>query len=298
MGPLDFRGRSVAITGAGSGLGRAYALELARRGAAVLVNNPARGATDKAERVAGEIQSRGGRAAASHADAARAEGGEAIVRAALEEFGRLDAVIHSAGILRDRTVAKLEPGELREVLDVHLLGAFHLVQPAFRAMRAQGGGSIVLTTSAAGLYGNPGQANYAAAKMGLVGLSSVVALEGARYGIRSNVVSPFARTPLAEAMLGDLAARLDPEHVAALVVYLVSPQCSLTRRVYAAGGGHFARVVVGRSAGWTAPAGQAPAAEDVAQHMAEIDELGGLGALQVPESAEQEIEIFARKLRG
>jgi len=291
---LDFEGRVVLVTGAGSGLGRAYARELARRGARVVVNNRLRDGLEKADDVVREIRSEGGTAVANHDTVATADGGAGAVRTALDEYGRLDALVHNAGGVRDRTLARLSPDELHEVLDAHLLGAFHLAQPAFRAMKQQGYGRFVFVSSSGGIFGNFGQSNYAAAKMGVLGLSGVVALEGARHGIRSNVVAPLARTGPAAETLGELARLLDPELVAPLVTYLASEQCSETHEVFSAGGGHFARIFVGLAPGWTAPAGEPLTAELVRQHMAQIRDVTGA---TIPLSLADELAVLAERLR-
>lgn len=302
---LSLQGRVAAISGAGSGLGADVARELARRGARVLVNNRRRGDIDKAARVVAEIEAAGGTALANHDDLATEAGGQALIDAALAAFGRVDVAIHSAGVLRDRSVARMTGDELDEVLDVHLRGAFHLALPAFRAMKSQaaaepvqqgqGGGSLLFLSSAAGIFGNPGQANYAAAKMGLLGLSNVLALEGARHGIRSNVVSPYALTPATERFLTPFGLHLLPAHVTPLLVVLSAPDCALTQQVFSAGGGHFARMLVGLGAGWTARGELPPSAEDVAAHLTEI---ASPDALVFPGSALEEIQRLAQILRS
>ena len=223
------------------------------------------------------------------------ESGETIVRKALDAFGRVDIVINNAGILRDKTFAKLSPEELEIVLDVHLRGAFYVSQPAFRTMKEQGYGRFVFTTSAAGLFGNFGQTNYGAAKLGLVGLSNVLAIEGQKYNIGSNVVSPIARTRLTEQLLGPLADALDPELVTPAVIYLASEACTLTHEVISAGGGRFARVFVGLTAGWFAGSENRPTAEDVRDH---IDVIRNEDGYTVPLSAQDELRILLQQLRG
>ena len=192
MPDLRFDGRVAIITGAGGGLGCSHALELARRGAQILVNDLG-GALDgsgssmsAADRVVDEIAAFGGTAAPNHDSVATPEGGQAIVQAALDAFGRVDIVINNAGILRDKAFHKMDNTMIDAVIDVHLKGAFYVSQPAFRLMREQGYGRIVNTTSASGLFGNFGQANYGAAKAGLAGLTRVLALEGAGRGINVN----------------------------------------------------------------------------------------------------------------
>ena len=204
-------------------------------------------------------------------------------------------MINNAGILRDKTFAKLTPEELEIVLDVHLKGAFYVSQPAFRAMKEQGYGRFVFTTSAAGVFGNFGQTNYGAAKMGLVGLSNVLAIEGQKYEIRSNVVAPIARTRLTEQLLGPLANALDPELVTPLVVYLASEECTLTHELLSAGGGRYARAFVGLTPGWFAGKGAQPTAEEVRDQIGVIrDEQG----YTIPLSAQDELRILLANLKG
>jgi NAD(P)-dependent dehydrogenase (short-subunit alcohol dehydrogenase family) len=301
MAEIRFDGRVAVITGAGGGLGKTYALELARRGASVVVNDLG-GAADgtgsgssMADATVKEIVEAGGKAVANYDSVSTPEGGEAIIQATLDHFGRVDAVVNNAGILRDKSFAKLPPEDLEAVLAVHLKGAFFVSQPAFRRMKDQGYGRLVFTASAAGLLGNFGQANYGAAKMGLVGLSNVLAIEGAKYDIRSNVVAPIARTRMTEQILGPLAGILHPECVTPLVVYLVSEACQLTHEVFSVGGGRFARVFVGVTPGWYAGKGAKPSAEAVRDH---LDEIRGLEGYIVPQGATDEMRLLAEQLRG
>jgi NAD(P)-dependent dehydrogenase (short-subunit alcohol dehydrogenase family) len=298
---IRFDGRVAVITGAGGGLGKTYALELARRGAAVVVNDLG-GAADgsgkghsMADETAKEIQAAGGQAAPNYDSVATPQGGEAIIQTALAKFGRVDIVINNAGILRDKSFAKLEPADLEIVLDVHLKGAFYVSQPAFRAMKDQNYGRFLFTASAAGIFGNFGQANYGAAKMGLVGLSNVLAVEGAKNNIKSNVIAPIAKTRLTENLLGPLAAQLEPTTVTPLACYLVSEACELTHEVFSVGGGRFARVYTGLTPGWFAGKGAATSLEDVRDHMGEIlDEKGYI----VPKSIGDEMRVIAKSLMG
>jgi NAD(P)-dependent dehydrogenase (short-subunit alcohol dehydrogenase family) len=301
MNEIRFDERVVVVTGAGGGLGRAHALELARRGAAVVVNDlgGAVGGTgadaSMADAVVREIEEAGGRAVANHDSVATPEGGEAVVKTALDRFGRVDAVVNNAGILRDKSFAKLEPQDLEAVLAVHLKGAFFVSQPAFRAMREQRYGRFVFTSSGSGLFGNFGQSNYAAAKMGMVGLSNTLALEGEKYGIRSNVIAPAAYTRMTEEILGELAEALDPASVSPLVSFLASEQCELSHEIFSVGGGRFARVFVGLAPGWYAGRGAHPSAEDVRDHMPEIRQLEGYG---VPGALADELALVAKTLKG
>jgi NAD(P)-dependent dehydrogenase (short-subunit alcohol dehydrogenase family)/putative sterol carrier protein len=273
------------VTGAGAGLGRVYALELARRGAKVVVNDlgggrdGTGGSRSAADGVVEEIRAFGGEAVANYDSVASAEGGQAMVDEAVRAFGRLDILINNAGILRDRTLVKMEPGEWDAVMDVHLKGAYNVTRPAFVRMREQGYGRIVMTTSAAGLYGNFGQTNYSAAKMGLVGFMNTVRLEGAKYNIRVNTVAPAAATRLTEdVMPPELFAKLKPEFVAPLVLYLCSEQCPVSGGIYNAGMGYFNRVALVTGPGAVVGEGlTAPLPEAVAAAMGKINSLAGGG---------------------
>ena len=276
MSDISFEGQVAVVTGAGGGLGKSYALELARRGARVVVNDlggqrDGTGSTPGyAAAVVAEIEAGGGEAVASTDSVATPDGGEAIVRTAVEAFGRLDIVIHNAGILRDRTITKMTPEDLDAVLDVHLRGAFFVAQPAFIQMKEQGYGRLLFTTSASGVFGNFGQTNYGAAKMGLVGLSNVLALEGARVGITSNVIAPVALTRMTEEFFGSTGKTLDPDLVMPMALYLVSSDCSLTHEAFAAGAGWYSKIFIGVAPGWLAENGTSPTIEDIRDHLGEI----------------------------
>jgi 3-hydroxy-3-methylglutaryl CoA synthase/NAD(P)-dependent dehydrogenase (short-subunit alcohol dehydrogenase family)/putative sterol carrier protein len=254
---IGFDGKVAVVTGAGAGLGRAYALELAKRGAKVVVNDlgGARDGTgsgsEAADAVVAEIKALGGEAVANYDSVSTPEGGQAIIKTAMDAFGRVDILINNAGILRDKTLAKMEPADWNAVLAVHLNGAYNVTRPAFTQMREQGYGRIILTTSSAGLYGNFGQTNYSGAKMGLVGLMNTLKLEGEKYNIKVNCIAPTAGTRLTEDVLPpDLYERLKPEYVTPMVLYLCSEQSSETGMVFNAGLGHFDRaaVVTGKGA--------------------------------------------------
>ncbi len=301
MSDIRFDDRVAIVTGAGGGLGRTYALELAKRGARVIVNDLG-GRADgtgegrsMADQVVEEIRKDGGEAAANYDSVATPEGGEGIVQTALDSFGRVDVVINNAGILRDKTFAKLLPEDLEIVLDVHLKGAFFVSQPAFRVMKDQGYGRLVFTASAAGIFGNFGQTNYGAAKMGLVGLSNVIAIEGQKYNVRSNVIAPIARTRLTEQLLGPFADTLDPELVTPLAVYLCSETCELTHEVLSVGGGRYARAFVGLTPGWFAGKDGRPAAEDMEDHIGTIRDPSDY---TIPMSAQDELRLLAERLRS
>ncbi|NOZ02847.1 MAG: SDR family NAD(P)-dependent oxidoreductase [Deltaproteobacteria bacterium] len=280
---IRFDGQVAVVTGAGAGLGRTYALELAKRGAKVVVNDlgGARDGTGEsknaADEVVKEIVEAGGEAVASYDSVATPEGGEAIVAKAIDTWGRIDVLVNNAGILRDGTFAKMTPEQWNQVLSVHLDGAINVTRPAFARMKEAGYGRIVMTTSAAGLFGNFGQANYSAAKMGLVGLVNTLELEGGKYGIHVNAVAPLATTRLTTDILpDDLQAKTRPEFVTPLVTYLCSRGCAETGQVFNAGMGHFSRVAVIQGPGAVAAdEGVVPTPEAVQRHWEEINSLDG-----------------------
>ncbi len=252
MDQVSFSGRVAVVTGAGAGLGRAYAVELAARGAKVVVNDlggardgSGPGSMSAADAVVEEIRNSGGVAVANYDNVATPEGGQAIIDTAIREFGRVDILINNAGILRDKTLMNMEPENWRAVMDVHLNGAYHVTRPAFARMKEQGFGRIIFTTSAAGLYGNFGQTNYSAAKMGLVGFMNTLKLEGMKYDVKVNTVAPLAASRLTEdVMPPELLERSRPEFVVPMVLYLCSDVCDVTGRVYNAGMGYYSRAAV------------------------------------------------------
>ena len=281
---IRFDDEVAIVTGAGAGLGKVYALELAKRGAKVVVNDlgGARdgrggGSSSPADQVVEEIKALGGEAVASYDSVANVEGGEAIVNKAIESYGRLDILINNAGILRDRSFGKMLPEDWEQVLSVHLFGAYNVTRPAFLKMREGGYGRIVMTTSAAGLFGNFGQSNYSAAKMGLVGLMNTLKLEGEKYDIKVNTVSPIAATRLTEDVLPpDLFEKLKPEFVAPLVLYLCSKACGETGMIFNAGMGCFNRAAVVAGPGTVVGDGKvAPSMEEIHRNWDAIHELGG-----------------------
>jgi len=258
---LGYDGKVVIITGAGGGLGRQHALLMASRGALVVINDLGGtvdgSGSDKgaAERVVDEIKAAGGEAVADTNSVATPEGGRAIVQTALDAYGRVDVVINNAGILRDKsfhnmTFSDSDTDLLGPVIDVHLKGAFHVTQPAFVAMREQGYGRIISTSSAAGVFGNFGQANYGAAKMGLVGFTRVLAQEGAKYNIKANSIAPLALTRMTETLLGSLGQKLEPGLVSPLVAYLAHEDCPVSGQLFSVGGGRVAQVFIGEVPGY------------------------------------------------
>lgn len=252
---LNFSGRVAVVTGAGRGLGREYALLLASRGAKVVVNDIGGSLTGDgvdegpAHQVAAEILSAGGEAVASTDSVATAAGGESIIATALDHYGRIDALIHNAGNVRPSSLKEMSYEDFDAVLDVHLRGAFHVVRPAFPLMCAAGYGRVVLTSSIGGLYGNHGVANYAAAKAGIIGLTNVVALEGAAEGVLCNAIIPGAVTRMAEGIDISAYPPMEPGLVAPTVGWLVHEACSVTGELYVAIAGRVARAFIAETPG-------------------------------------------------
>lgn len=307
---IDFEGQVVIITGAGRGLGRLYAMEFARRGARVVVNDTG-GSVEGigadptvADKVVEEIQGDGGTAVASYDSVETAEGGRAIVGRALEHFKGLDAVVSNAGIFRTPSFEDLSPQEWRQMLRVHLDGAFHLSQPAFRVMKTQSYGRFVFIGSSAGLFGQPNSAHYAAAKAGIVGLANVIAIEGQGHNILANTVLPFGYSRMVSSTLGDEGAdtlrdssefmrAIDPELVVPMVTFLASRACQLTHHNYSACAGRFSRVFVGLGSGWVADSESRPSVDDIAAHLAEIS---ATQSFIVPTSIFDEVDDTCKRL--
>lgn len=292
---LRFDGRVAVITGAGNGLGKDYALELARRGAKVVVNDlggsgAGLGASSAAaDLVVEEIRDAGGNAVANYDSVATRSGGAAIVQSALDAFGRIDICVNNAGFVRNARFEDLTDIHIDSMIDVHLKGAFYVSQPAYVAMRRNGYGRFLFTGSASAMFGHAWQANYAAAKGGVMGLSHVVALEGAAYGITSNLLLPTAQSRLAQEMDtgfmeiptfaasvtgADYAAsaeRIEVPFNTPLAVYLVSEQCTSTHGIYSANSGRYAKVRICAADGWVAPMGSVPPpAEEIAANFGQI----------------------------
>jgi NAD(P)-dependent dehydrogenase (short-subunit alcohol dehydrogenase family) len=271
-------GRVVAVTGAGNGLGREYTLVLARAGARVVVNDLG-GSRDgsgsdaaAADAVVEEIRAAGGEAAASYDTVAEAAGGAAVVATALEAFGRIDGVVANAGILRDSAFHKMSEADWDAVQKVHLSGAFHVLRAAWPHFREQRHGRVVVAASTSGIYGNFGQANYGAAKGGLIGLIRTLAIEGGRYGILANAIAPMAATRMtADIAAPELLEKLSPAHVAPVVGHLVSDECTDSGSVFVAGGGQVHRVAQFMTKGVTFS--DVPSIEQVADRWSEVTDL-------------------------
>jgi len=275
---LAFDAQVAVVTGAGGGLGRQYALALAARGARVIVNDVGSSVSGEgadegpAAAVAREITDAGGEAVPDAHSVATAAGGAAIIATAVEAFGRIDILINNAGVLRDKAFHNLTDELLDPVIDVHLKGAFNVTRPAWPKMREQGYGRVLMATSNSGLLGNFGQSNYGAAKMGLVGLTRVLAAEGAKYNIKVNAIAPLARTRMTEELLGPLVTKLAPELVAPVAVWLVHRDVGVSGEVYSAAGGRVARFFTGLTRGYYNPA---LTAEDVRDHFDEVRDQSG-----------------------
>ena len=271
-------GRVCVVTGAGRGIGREEALLLAREGASVVVNDLG-GARDgtgagsaMADHVVAEIKDAGGRAVANYDSVAEPEGAENIIKTALDEFGKVDGVVSNAGILRDGTFHKMPFENWDSVLKVHLYGGYNVIRAAWPHFREQSYGRIVVATSTSGLFGNFGQANYSAAKLGLVGLINTLAQEGAKYNIKANALAPIAATRMTEDILPpEVFKKLTPEYVAPVVAYLCTEEVPDTASVFIVGGGKVQRAALFQNEGFTFS--DVPTVDDVAAHWSQIDDL-------------------------
>lgn len=307
---IDFTGQVAVVTGAGRGLGRLYALDLARRGAAVVVNDLGcgmRGLPDGvadrrvADEVVDEIARAGGRAIASYDSVDSPGGGQAIIDAAVGAFGRVDAVVSNAGIFGSVAFEDLAVDDWTRMLRVHLDGGFYLSQAAYRVMKRNGGGRFVFVSSSAGIFGQPMEAHYAAAKAGLVGLTNVIAIEGETHGILANSVMPTGFSRMVTETVDDekflaesgFMQAIRPELVVPLVTFLASRACTFTHRNYSAAAGRYARVFVGLTEGWLADADSEPTAEDIEAH---LEQMSATDRFLVPGSIVDEVlDVCARR---
>lgn len=292
MTDISLNSRVAIVTGAARGLGREHALALAARGAAVVVNDRGgpldggAGGTSPAQEVVDEILAAGGTAIADTNDVGTFEGATKIVELATSTYGRLDILINNAGILRDKSFAKMTQEEWDPVLAVHLGGTVWMSKAAWPVMIAQGHGRIVNTTSAAGLFGNFGQTNYGAAKAAIWGVTKTLAIEGARHGIHVNAIEPGARTRMTESLLGDYADRLDPSLVSPVVVWLSADECATSGEAYNVGGGRVARVVIAQTPGYFS---RSLSAEDLRDNWEALNDTSGA---QIMETFQQEFEVL------
>jgi NAD(P)-dependent dehydrogenase (short-subunit alcohol dehydrogenase family) len=277
---IRFDGRVAIVTGAGSGLGRCHALTLARRGAAVLVNDlggtldGSGASTRAADAVVNEIAEFGGRAVASYDSVADPEGARALVARAVEAFGSVDILVNNAGILRDRSFGKMDLADFDAVVQVHLAGAAYCTHAAWPFMSAKKYGRIVMTLSNSGLYGNFGQANYAAAKAGLIGLMNTLKIEGQRNNILVNAVAPMAATRMTEAtMTPEVLARFRPEYPAAAVAYMCAESFTDSGVIVSCAAGHYSAVRIMSALG--AQLEEAPSPEAVGAAWAKITDMKG-----------------------
>jgi NAD(P)-dependent dehydrogenase (short-subunit alcohol dehydrogenase family) len=296
MADLGYDGKVAIITGAGGGLGREHALLLASRGARIVVNDLGGsvsgegGDAGPAQRVAKEINDAGGEAVADGNSVSTPEGGEAVVKTAIDSFGRVDILINNAGILRDKTFHNMTPDLLNPVLDVHLKGAFYVTRPAWIRMREQSYGRVVNTSSNSGLLGNFGQTNYGAAKMGLVGFTRVLAAEGAKYNIKANAIAPVAKTRMTEELLGAVGDKLDPSLVSPIVAWLAHEDCPVSGEVFSAAGGRIARMFIGLTQGYYSPN---LTVEDVRDH---FDQIRSEDGYIVPTGPGDELALLLKQL--
>lgn len=279
---IDFNRRVAIVTGAGAGLGRAHALALAERGARVVVNDMGRGPRgDAAAAVVDQIEQSGGEALANRCDVTDVDAVGDMVGEAITRWGRVDVLINNAGILRDRTFAKMALADFRTVVDVHLMGSVNCTKAVWPHMVEQNYGRILMTTSASGIYGNFGQSNYGAAKAALVGLMNVLAIEGSKKGIRVNALAPTAATAMTEALIDEQAtAVLTPDSISPGALFLVS-EGAPTKTILGAGGGVFAVARMEESEGVFLPVDRRTP-DDIAERWAEISDMSGA---RVTESA-------------
>lgn len=292
---IDFKGKVAIVTGAGAGLGRCHALELAKRGAKVVINDlggsvdGTGGSSDAANQVVEEIKKLGGEAIANGASVSDRKGAESIINDAVKAFGTVDILINNAGILRDKSFAKVSLDDFETVINVHLLGSLYVTKAAWPIMIEKGYGRIVMTTSSSGLYGNFGQSNYGAAKLGLVGLMNTLRLEGGRKGVHTNAIAPVAATRMTE-NLGipeEFFKKLKPELVTPAVLYLCSDKAPNGVTIEA-GAGHYARVAIMEAKGFTV--GENATVEDVAENFEKIADMSG--AHEFKQGGEASMKIF------
>jgi NAD(P)-dependent dehydrogenase (short-subunit alcohol dehydrogenase family) len=296
---ISFEGRVAIVTGAGGGLGRGYAIELARRGAKLVVNDlggarDGSGRSDAAQRVVEEIAAAGGEAMANGASVTDEAQVEAMVAAARERWGGVHILINNAGILRDRSFAKMSVEDFRAVVDVHLIGSAICTKAVWETMREQAYGRILMTSSSTGLYGNFGQANYGAAKLGLAGLARTLHLEGAKYDIRVNTIAPTAATRMTEDIFPpELLGLFNPDNVVPAALYLVS-QDAPTNAIVGAGAGVVQAAYITLTPGYALPEGRRTV-EEVA---ANWDQVTDRTLEIVPQSGAEQAMLILKTLQS
>jgi NAD(P)-dependent dehydrogenase (short-subunit alcohol dehydrogenase family) len=298
---IRYDDKVAIVTGAGGGLGRSHAIELAKRGAKVVVNDLGGSVdgsgpgSDAAQAVVAEIEAAGGEAIANGANVAKYDEVEAMVKQTMDKWGRIDILVNNAGILRDKSFAKGTLEDFKLVLDVHLMGSVNCTKACWEIMREQAYGRVVVTTSSSGLYGNFGQTNYGSAKMGVIGMMNTLAQEGAKYNIKVNALAPTAATRMTEGLMPEEAlALLTPETVTPAVLYMVSEDAP-TRTILAAGAGSFAVARIVESTGmWLSQDEQTP--EGIAAHWDQISSTEGETQPQM--GAEQTMKMVGHAIEG
>ena len=300
---INFDGKVAIVTGAGGGLGRCHALDLAKRGAKVVVNDLGGtvdgsndGSLSAAEKVVEEIKAAGGEAIANGASVTDASQVEDMVKQTMEAYGRIDILVNNAGILRDKSFSKVTDEDFRMVLEVHLMGTVNCTKAVWEIMKEQNYGRIVVTSSSSGLYGNFGQTNYGAAKMGVVGLINTLKLEGAKYNIKCNALAPVAGTRMTEDLMpGEVLDQIQPDHVTPAVTYMVSEDAP-TGVIMSAGAGVFARVFVHETMGVNLGTAEDMTAENIAAKWDEISDMKD--ARPCYQGGEQSQKIFELIMKG
>lgn len=298
---IRYDGKVAIVTGAGQGLGRSHAIELAKRGAKVVINDlggskdGTGGSSEAAQGVVAEIEAMGGEAIANGANVAKYDEVEAMVKQTMDQWGRIDILVNNAGILRDKSFAKGSLEDFKLVLDVHLMGTVNCTKACWDIMREQAYGRIVVTTSSSGLYGNFGQANYGSAKMAVIGLMNTLAQEGAKYNININALAPTAGTRMTEGLIPEKAFDLlTPETVTPAVLFLVSEDAP-TRTILGAGAGSFAVAKIVETDGmWLKPEDQTP--EGIASNWDQISSPEGEKVLNA--GFEQTFKMLGKAAEG
>jgi NAD(P)-dependent dehydrogenase (short-subunit alcohol dehydrogenase family) len=298
---IRYDGKVAIVTGAGQGLGRSHAIELAKRGAKVVINDlggsvdGSGGSSDAAKAVVAEIEALGGEAIANGANVAKYDQVEAMVKQAMDKWGRVDILVNNAGILRDKSFTKGSLEDFRLVLDVHLMGSVNCTKACWEIMREQGYGRIVVTTSSSGLYGNFGQTNYGSAKMGVIGMMNTLAQEGAKYNIRINALAPTAGTRMTEGLIPEEAfALLTPETVTPAVLYMVSEDAPTKTIICAGAGAYSVAKIIETDGVWLPPAEQTP--EGIAANWDAIS--SPVGETQPQAGFEQTVKMTGKAMAG